>query len=279
MVGLDNMVDQPRNARSSICRPAIQPVAWAGRLRRSDFDALPGAGCRRAERWLGGTKYTHHVEKNHADVDVALGEPHPLHRAGSDFGFMTLGMPYVSFRCRPGHADGIARFYRGSSVRRRAWSRTRAHDGAREVARAVAAFRETSDEIRPYDGYHIAVYVTTSAARRQAQRARHHQPGSRTRPVPLPGDRDPESGSSCTRSSTRCARSPHPMYAALVNRNPAQRQPTYQPGQERSTPVWRETEARPIRRGVRALGVWGPFRGPHVIILEPISTRRTRRDG
>src|SRR5207237_40383 len=114
-----------------------------------------------AEKWLTGTRYTHKAEKNHADVTCPWGNRLRLHRPGSDFGFMTLGMPYVEFPVPTGHADGIARFYREVMD---APARLE-HDNGGAVARVQVGpgqslrFRETSDDIRPYDGYHIAVYV------------------------------------------------------------------------------------------------------------------------
>src|SRR3989454_3896052 len=111
MVGLDNM--WINLGRSQFHLPTGAPNQSRGRVGCvvSDFDALPER-LTAAEKWLTGTRYTHKAEKNHADVTCPWGNRLRLHRAGSDFGFMTLGMPYVEFPVPTGHADGIARFYR-----------------------------------------------------------------------------------------------------------------------------------------------------------------------
>jgi len=111
MVGLDNM--WINLGRSQFHLPTGNPNHSRGRVGCvvSDFDALPER-LHAAEKWLSGTKYTHRVEKNHADVTCPWGNRMRLHRTGADFGFMTLGMPYVEFPVPTGHADGIARFYR-----------------------------------------------------------------------------------------------------------------------------------------------------------------------
>jgi len=103
-------VDQPRPLAVPPADGRAEPVARPVGCVVSDFDALPER-LTAAEKWLTGTKYTHKVEKNHADVTCPWGNRIRLHRAGSDFGFMTLGMPYVEFPVPTGHADGIARFY------------------------------------------------------------------------------------------------------------------------------------------------------------------------
>src|SRR5205823_5141753 len=93
MVGLDNM--WINLGRSQFHLPTGNPNHSRGRVGCvvSDFDALPER-LTAAEKWLTGTRYTHKAEKNHADVTCPWGNRLRLHRAGSDFGFMTLGMPY-----------------------------------------------------------------------------------------------------------------------------------------------------------------------------------------
>jgi hypothetical protein len=235
MVGLDNM--WINLGRSQFHLPTGAPNQSRGRVGCvvSDFDALPER-LTAAEKWLTGTKYTHKVEKNHADVVCPWGNRIRLHRAGADFGFMTLGMPYVEFPVPTGHADGIARFYRDVMD---APSHLEQDNGA-AVARVQVGpgqslrFRETSDDIRAYDGYHIAVYVTDFGG----SHAKLNERGiisqeSNPYQYRFQDIVDPESGKLLYEIEHEVRSFTHPMYARpLVNRNPAQRQPTYQPGQD-----------------------------------------------
>ena len=149
---------------------------------------------------------------------------------------MTLGMPYVEFPVPTGHADGIARFYREVMD---ATARLEQDNGS-AVARVQVGhgqslrFRETSDDIRPYDGYHIAVYITDFGG----SHAKLNERGivsQESNPYQYRFQEivDPDSGKLLYEIEHEVRSFTHPMYARpLVNRNPAQRQPTYQPGQD-----------------------------------------------
>src|SRR5262249_25336670 len=201
----------------------------------ADFDALPER-LQAADKWLGGTKYTHKVDKNHADVTCPWGNRIRLHRAGAEFGFMTLGMPYVEVPVPSRHGDGGARFYpeiMGAPARLEEYhgsTTARVHVGHGQSL----LFRETSEEIRPYDGYHIAVYVTDFGG----SHAKLNERGivsQESNPYQYRFQEivDPESGKLLYEIEHEVRSFTHPMYARpLVNRNPAQRQPTYQPGQD-----------------------------------------------
>ena len=81
MVGLDNM--WINLGRSQFHLPTGAPNQSRGGVGCvvADFDALPER-LQAAEKWLAGTKYTHKVEKNHADVTCPWGNRIRLHRAG-----------------------------------------------------------------------------------------------------------------------------------------------------------------------------------------------------
>jgi len=235
MVGLGNM--WINLGRSQFHLPTGAPNQSRGRVGCvvADFDALPER-LQAAEKWLSGTKYTHKVDKSHADVTCPWGNRIRLHRASSDFGFMTLGMPYVEFPVPTGHADGIARFYREVMGAPARLERDNGGPAARvQVGHGQSLlFRETSDEIRAYDGYHIAVYVTDFGG----SHARLNERGiisQESNPYQYRFQEivDPESGKLLYEIEHEVRSFTHPMYARpLVNRNPAQRQPTYQPGQD-----------------------------------------------
>jgi hypothetical protein len=135
-----------------------------------------------------------------------------------------------------GHADGIARFYREVMD---APSRLEQDNGG-AVARVQVGpgqslrFRETSDDIRPYDGYHIAVYVTDFGGSHATLNERGII-SQESNPYQYRFQEivDPDSGKLLYEIEHEVRSFTHPMYARpLVNRNPAQRQPTYQPGQD-----------------------------------------------
>jgi catechol 2,3-dioxygenase-like lactoylglutathione lyase family enzyme len=241
MVGLDNM--WINLGKSQFHLPTGNPNVSRGQVGTviPDFDVLE-ARLKDAERWLGGTKYSYRMAADHADVTCPWGNRIRVHRASARYGFMTLGMPYVEFPVPDGHADGIARFYvevMGAPAR--------LEDDGHGVAAHVQVgagqslvFRETRDTIRPYDGYHIAVYVSDfgGAHARLNERGIISQE-SNPHQYRFQEIVDPESGKLLYEIEHEVRSFTHPMYARpLVNRNPAQRQPTYQPGQDAFYPKY-----------------------------------------
>src|SRR5262249_14534265 len=156
-------------------------------------------------------------------------------RAGAEFGFMTLGMPYVEVPVPSGHADGVARFYREIMG---APARLEEYHGSTTARVPVGhgqslLVRETSEAIRPYDGYHIDAYVTDFGGphAKLTERGLVSQDWSPSQSR-FQESVDPESGKPLYETEHAVRSSAPPIYARpLVNRNPAQRQPTYQPGQ------------------------------------------------
>ena len=99
-------------------------------------------------------------------------------------------------------------------------------------------FRETDEQIPPYDGHHIAIYINDFSGphRRMLERGIVSEESNpyQYRFVDIV---DPESGKVMfeLEHEVRCVT--HPMYRRpLINRNPAQRQPTYVAG--RDAQVW-----------------------------------------
>jgi catechol 2,3-dioxygenase-like lactoylglutathione lyase family enzyme len=87
---------------------------------------------------------------------------------------LNAGIGYVEFEVPLGSAPGIAAFYREILDTPAALEEV----GGKWLARcAVGAhqsfvFRETSNEIAPYDGHHVQIYVTDIATPREKLRAR-----------------------------------------------------------------------------------------------------------
>jgi catechol-2,3-dioxygenase len=185
---------------------------------------------------LAGTQFAYSVEDKFVAVTTPWGNRLRLHAAGPSFGDMTLGITHVEFPVEPGRAAGIARFYEkvmGAPV-----SVTPEADGAAAHVRIgqhqELVFRETRGPIRPYDGYHIAVYITNFSGPHEwldkhgliSEESQDYQYRFEkivdvdTREVLCVIEHE-------VRSHT------HPMFMRpLVNRNPAQRQATYQRGRD-----------------------------------------------
>jgi hypothetical protein len=156
------------------------------------------------------------------------------HAPGPGFGDRTLGIGYVEFPVERGTADGIAAFYRTVMGAPAATARERGEAVARVTVGPAQrlVFRETAAPLAAYDGHHIAIYTSDFAG--PYERLRAHglvSEESGQYQYRFLDIADPESWRPLFRieHEVRCVT--HPMYLRpLVNRNPAQRQPTYQRG-------------------------------------------------
>lgn len=110
---------------------------------------------------LKGTHFSWDVERDFLSVTCPWGNRFRCHSSSVKFGDMAVGMPYVEFFTQPGSARGIAQFYQETL---RAPTSVEPKNGV-SIARVEIGqsqwllFTETLDEIRPYDGHHIAVYL------------------------------------------------------------------------------------------------------------------------
>ncbi|HEV8616123.1 MAG TPA: hypothetical protein VGU22_11585 [Methylomirabilota bacterium] len=238
MVGLENMWINVGHSQFHLPTNAPQVVRGVTGLVIPDFDELPARLAAAAER-LKGTRYSHAVEADHADVTCPWGNRIRLHRPSPRFPRMELGMPYVEFPVRQGTADGIARFYR--EIMGAPATVTRNGSAVAEVKVGTSQkliFRETDDQLEAYDGHHVAIYINDFSGphRKMVERGILSEESNpyQYRFVDIT---DPESGKVMfeIEHEVRCVT--HPMYRRpLINRNPAQRQPTYVPG--RDPRVW-----------------------------------------
>jgi hypothetical protein len=204
-----------------------------------DFDELPRR-LAAVKRRLGATKFAYAVEDKHVRVVSPWGNVIRCHPPGPAFGDMTLGMPYVEFRVERGAADGIARFYRDALGA----PATVVRNGSGMVARVTVGshqeliFRETADVLPPYDGHHIQIYIANfSGPHRWLLERGLVTEESNWYQYRFQDIVDPETGRVLftIEHEVRSLRSP--LYLRpLVNRNPAQRQPTYQRGRDAFVP-------------------------------------------
>jgi len=232
MVGLDNMWINAGHSQFHLPTAAAQVVRGFTGLVIPDFDELPARLATAAER-LKGTKFSYHVEASYADVTCPWGNRFRLHPPQEKFPRLTLGMPYVEFPVRQGTADGIARFYReiiGAPSCVVSNGTVAAEVGVGTSQKLI--FRETNEPLDPYDGHHIAVYIADFSGphKKMLERGIVSEESNpyQYRFVDIV---DPDNGKVLfeLEHEVRCVT--HPMYRRpLINRNPAQRQPTYVSG-------------------------------------------------
>lgn len=235
MVGVENMWINIGQSQFHLPTGDAQVLrGWVG-LVVPDLEAL---ATRLAEVTpkLAGTKFAYTVEDKHVAVTSPWGNRLRCFAAGPAFGDMTLGMPCVEFPVAPGRAAGIARFYQqimGAPA-------TVTPNGEGVAARVKVGgrqelvFRETTAPEEPYDGHHIAVYIADFSG----PHAKLNEMGLVTEEsnevqyrfatIVDPATREPLF---VIEHEVRCYT--HPMFMRpLVNRNPAQRQATYQRGRD-----------------------------------------------
>jgi hypothetical protein len=239
MVGTDNMWINAGDQQFHLPTGSPQVTPGYVGLVVPELDAL-AARLASVRGKLGGTAFGYAVEDKHVLVTCPWGNRLRCHAPGPAFGDMTLGVPYVEFPVGPGRADGIARFYR--AVFGAPATVTPANGAAvarvRVGPRQEVVFRETSEEARPYDGHHIAIYI-----------------GDFSGPHRWLGDRgliteesneyqyrfqdlvDPDTLARLFVVEHEVRSLTHPMYGRpLVNRNAAQRQSTYVRGRDAFVP-------------------------------------------
>lgn len=174
---------------------------------------------------LAGSELAWRGENGHLEVTCPWGNRFEVFAPGS-FGTMRLGMPYVRFDVPAGAAGGIAAFYRevleapARLVEATDCPLARISIGADQTLE----FQETTAELPPYDGHHVAIYVADFARPHRfllehslvIEESSPHQYRFQTIV-------DPESGEALFEIEHEVRSLTHPMYGrTLVNRNPIQ---------------------------------------------------------
>ena len=239
MVGLENMwinlgqqqfhmpTGQPQVARATVGLVVPDLEALTARLASVKQD-------------LAGTAFQYGVEDDYVAVTCPWGNKMRCHGPGPRFGQMTLGMPYVEFTVPPGTAAGIARFYERAMETRAMTDQVGGAPAARVwVGRGQELiFRETDATIPPYDGHHIAIYIS-NFSRPHDWLAEHGLITEESNPYQyrFVNIVDPDTGKLLFEIEHEVRSLTHPMYLRpLINRNPAQRQRTYEAGRDAFTP-------------------------------------------
>ncbi len=206
----------------------------------SNLELLQGR-LKAVQESLKGSKFAWSIEDDHVSVTCPWGNHFRCYEPATRFGDMALGIAYIEFLVKPDAAGGIARFYQQAM---RAPSVVESENGV-AVARVEIGhnqkllFRETEEEIPPYDGHHIAVYVTNFSDPYEFLIRRHlimeDVKGHQFRFKQMV---DPENGKEVFQLEHEVRSLRHPMFLRpLVNRNPAQTNRQYLPGNDSLIPV------------------------------------------
>jgi hypothetical protein len=110
---------------------------------------------------LKGTKFKFSAGRNHIDVTCPWGNKFHCMAPSKKFGSTTLGVPYVEFDCKPGTAEGIARFYKEVLGAKTRVGKDKSGKAAHvEVGyHQHLIFRETKRKLPKFDGHHLQVYI------------------------------------------------------------------------------------------------------------------------
>jgi hypothetical protein len=239
MVTLDNMWINVGQQQFHLPTGDAQVLRGRVGLVIADFDELP----RRLEKVaskLTGTQFNYAVEDKHIRVVSPWGNVIRCHAPGPSFGDLTLGMPYVEFAVEEGTADGIARFYQTAFGAVASVSRNGGGPAARVTVgpHQQLIFQETTDPIAAYDGHHVQIYIADFSGPHRWLRERGLvTEESNWYQYRFQDIVDPDTNRVLFTIEHEVRSLLSPLYLRpLVNRNPAQRQPTYQRGRDPFVP-------------------------------------------
>src|SRR5689334_296882 len=107
---------------------------------------------------LVGTQFKWSRDNGYIAATCPWGNHFRCYAPEEKFGDMALGIPYIEFLVKPGAARGIGSFYqevfRAPAVMENGVARIPIGRNQELI------FRESNDVIPPYDGHHVAIYVT-----------------------------------------------------------------------------------------------------------------------
>lgn len=183
---------------------------------------------------LAKTQFSLSEQPDHLAVTCPWGNRLRCYGASARFGDMTLGMPYVEFAVKRGTVPAIARFYEQVFRVGAVLSTDRKLATIPAGRNQALLFRETAAEIPPYDGHHIAIYVSDFSG--PHERLKRHDLVSEESDQHQYRFRDIfdlDTGAKLFEIEHEVRSLKHPLYGRVfVNRNPAQTQRTYQRGRD-----------------------------------------------
>jgi hypothetical protein len=238
-VGLNNMWVNAGEQQFHLPTRTPQVIDGHVGLVVPDLDALEKR-LAAVQEGLGGTQFAWRRNGDTIFATSPWGNEYRCYEASHDFGDMGVGIPFVEFFVRPGAARAIVNFYNqflstpGSLE----------SDGGEIVGRIklgrhqFLSFRETDRPLRPYDGHHIAVYVSNFSRPHGllkergliSEEVRNHQ--FRFKDIV-----DIDSGAPVFTLEHEVRSLHHPMFGRFfVNRDPAQTQRGYRRGRDARIP-------------------------------------------
>ena len=232
MTGVDNMWINAGESQFHL--PTREPQVFRGTIGLivPDLAALV-ARLRTVQDGLAGTRFSFREHDDHVDATCPWGNRIRLHAPDkARFGARTLGMPYLAFDVPPGSAQSIAQFYRDIFM---APARV---DGATAIVTVGPAqslrFIETNAPPARYDGHHLQMYLADFSGPYDRLRSRDlislETDDHEYRFVDIV---DLATGAAQFTIEHEVRSMRHPLYGRpLVNRNPAQTNRTYVPGQD-----------------------------------------------
>ena len=235
-VGLENMWANVGEQQFHLpTRPAAQRFSGYVALVLPELEPLQGR-LKALEERLKETRFAWSPENDHVAVTCPWGNQFRCYSPGEQFGDMVLGMPYLEFLVPPGAAAGIAGFYREVMRAPAPLDSERGRSTARvAIGRNQWLFvRETDQELLPYDGHHVAIYVANFSGPYEFSKSRglimeevrNHQ--FRFKEIV-----DPENGQKLFDLEHEVRSLRHPMYhRPFINRNPEQTQRNYKRGRD-----------------------------------------------
>jgi hypothetical protein len=161
MVGQDNMWANAGKQQFHLPTRGQQVLRGHIGMEMQSMDDLK-ARLEAAKPLLEGTQYGYSIEGDEVLVTGPWGNKFRCSQGSTGANEMPVAIRYVEFTVPMGTAPGIARFYNeiiqapASVTDEAAGNVARVRMGLSQELR----FRETSAELAPYDGHHIAVYLT-----------------------------------------------------------------------------------------------------------------------
>jgi hypothetical protein len=239
MVSVDNMWANAGQTQFHLPTGAPQVVRGPVELVMQDWDALP-ARLEAVHARLDGTAFGYQLGDKRVTTTCPWGNPVHLVPPGPAFPDVAIGIVRVEVPVGAGDADGVARFYRTVLRAPAAVADERGAPAAHVTVGPgqTLVFRESAEVTRPYDGHHVAVYISDFSGP-HAWLAERGLVTEESNPYQYRFQRivDPDTGRLIVELEHEVRSATHPMYGRpLVNRNPAQRQPTYQRGRDAFVP-------------------------------------------
>ena len=157
MVGQDNMWANAGKQQFHLPTRGMQVLRGVIGIEVPDIEALK-ARLESVKPLLEGTKFDCSVEGDAVIATCPWGNKFRCTQGEAYANEWPVGIPYVEFHVPAGAAEGIARFYREVIDAPAYVDGGVAH--VRMGLKQELRFRETDGEQPPYDGHHIAVYIS-----------------------------------------------------------------------------------------------------------------------